>query len=204
MNNIDANNRKSKALNQKLYVIEKNIQNKFRTDFVVIGSTGNIYTVSIKSEPECSCPDNSINRFRCKHIYFCLLKLMKVDSEDVDEEFYTNLELEYMFVSQPKELINRASQNNIDKYINFKKGIIHTEVKKRFHYDDLCGICLDQLYEHESLDYCKYKCGKCVHAKCMEIMIKHNKNNHKTVKCIYCNQEWNKKKILNSKYINIS
>ena len=92
----------------------------------------------------------------------------------------------------------------IKKYEKCKKGIDYTNVEKRFHHEDLCGICLDRMDTTEPLYYCKYSCGKCVHKKCMDMMIKHYKYNNKTIKCVFCNKEWYKKKLPESKYINIS
>lgn len=37
--------------------------------FDIVGSTGNLYTVTIKKEPRCNCPDGSQGNF-CKHIIY--------------------------------------------------------------------------------------------------------------------------------------
>ena len=46
--------------------------------FVVLGSTGNVYRVQMSCSPGCDCPDANKGRV-CKHIYFVMCKVLKVD-----------------------------------------------------------------------------------------------------------------------------
>lgn len=45
--------------------------------FDVLGSTGNVYTVTISHIPKCTCPDASKGN-HCKHIIFVFLKILSV------------------------------------------------------------------------------------------------------------------------------
>lgn len=38
--------------------------------FAVLGSTGNVYTVTITTQPSCSCPDFQKRGDPCKHLLF--------------------------------------------------------------------------------------------------------------------------------------
>jgi flagellar biosynthetic protein FliO len=71
--------RKNRAFNQNIYLLKmfqpKNIYERI---FHVIGSTGNLYSVSINEHSSCTCPDNTQNKNICKHIYFILLRVMKI------------------------------------------------------------------------------------------------------------------------------
>uniref|UniRef100_A0A7R9U381 RING-type domain-containing protein n=1 Tax=Pinguiococcus pyrenoidosus TaxID=172671 RepID=A0A7R9U381_9STRA len=57
---------------------------------------------------------------------------------------------------------------------------------------DLCGICLNEIIspkakpqnDNEAVVYCKYGCGKVVHATCMRMWMEHRSC------CIYCQKEW--------------
>ena len=47
-----------------------------RQRFSVLGSTGNVYTVTLSDSGNvCTCPDNYKSRGRCKHVLFVLLKV---------------------------------------------------------------------------------------------------------------------------------
>ena len=49
-----------------------------RQRFSVLGSTGNVYTVTIgEAGNSCTCPDNYKARGRCKHALFVLLKVRR-------------------------------------------------------------------------------------------------------------------------------
>lgn len=48
--------------------------------FTVLGSTGNVYTVTIDKLPGCNCPDASKGN-HCKHLIFVFLKCLAVKEE---------------------------------------------------------------------------------------------------------------------------
>ena len=54
-------------------------------EFLVMGTTGNVYTVTIENEPSCTCPDFQLRQRRCKHIFFILMRVMK------DKKYMTTL-----------------------------------------------------------------------------------------------------------------
>ena len=62
--------------------------------------------------------------------------------------------------------------------------------------DDICGICFDDLDNGDTLDYCKYSCGKPIHLECFEMYCE-----KKGKKCINCNSSW--EKIITETYINL-
>ena len=68
-----------RALSQRMYLISQkdlSIDGNLRRDFAVLGSTGNVYDVTISKHSTCSCPD-SVNC--CKHILFVFLRVLKVN-----------------------------------------------------------------------------------------------------------------------------
>ena len=73
--------RKNRGLTQKLFIIES----KSDYDYVIMGSTGNVYDVTISNIPTCTCPDFTTRGNRCKHIYFIMMKIMKVINDEQEE-----------------------------------------------------------------------------------------------------------------------
>lgn len=170
--------------------------------FIVMGSTGNLYTVTISYEPDCTCPDHRINKKRCKHIYFILIRVMKSSNEK--QCYYDDEELKTMFENIPeitRNLIPKASIRKTYKKIKTQEGEDDDEdeeeeqdkekgkdeekiVEQKPYQGDSCPICLDDL-EGKDIDYCKYSCGKSIHKVCFKMWCKKNNNT-----CVYCRCEW--------------
>lgn len=81
------------------------------TSFVysVLGSTGNMYRVTISHRPSCNCPD-SLRGHRCKHVVFVLLKFLKVPSNHplLWQASYMTHELQYIFDHAPDPVRSAA------------------------------------------------------------------------------------------------
>lgn len=194
--------RKVRGKTQNIFLIETLVDNETRDkerNFVVMGSTGNIYKVTIKSIPECTCPDFKKRREKCKHIYFILIMVMKSTNEDQEE--YNENELKTMFNNIPKITDNLIIDNeNKKKYIQLRSELdeksekFEDEIKKK-DTDDLCPICLDDLTDGNEIEYCKYSCGKPIHKLCFGMWCKKN-----TLKCVFCKADWDRP---NVKYINL-
>ena len=74
--------RKNRGKTQNLFLIEIKVNNEeYKKEFIIMGSTGNIYNVIIKEKPTCTCPDYKTRNKRCKHIYFVLIRVMKIKNK---------------------------------------------------------------------------------------------------------------------------
>jgi hypothetical protein len=183
--------RKSRGKTQKLFLIECHDGKEYERKYDVMGTTGNVYTVSITNKPTCSCPDHTTRSKRCKHIYFVLIRIMKVGEDEEDIPKYSNIELNAMFKKIPNVTDNLKVTNTYkNKYKNLrdnnkKKGISIKQQK----LDDLCPICLDDLDNGENVEFCKFSCGKNVHSYCFNMWC--TKKN--TKKCVFCNNSWDDK-----------
>lgn len=181
--------RKNRGKVQKLYLIDTiEPTDKYIREFAVMGSTGNIYTVKIKESPECTCPDYKTRYKRCKHIYFILIRIMKVSEKNEDVVKYTKVSLTRMF--NKNLVVDRSvivDQEIKEKYDNLKEKIntVITEKEQKDTTDELCPICLDDLNNGETLDHCKFSCGKSVHSDCFKMWTR-----VKEKKCLYCNHSW--------------
>ncbi len=140
------NPRKERGKKQNIFLIERlpKIKN-FHRNFIVMGSSGNVYEVKINDKPSCTCPDHTSRNNRCKHIYFVLIRIMHVKKGDEDKDIYTKQNLKKMFKSIPKItnnlLINKQFK---DRYDSQKRVVNGMKVEQK-STDDLCPICLDDL-----------------------------------------------------------
>lgn len=170
------NPRKYRGISQKLYLIESNDAQE-KKEYVIMGSTGNVYTVVIQEKPTCTCPDHKSRHNRCKHIYFVLIKIMGVT--DIDKPIYTKNDLSNMFKNIPNSTeLFRVSVDLKNKY----DRLVHSPTGISKDIDDNCPICMDELNNGEDLITCKAHCGRHVHKECFNMYSKGNKN----TKCIYC------------------
>ena len=195
--------RKQRGTTQSIFLIETvKSQKEYEREYVVMGSTGNIYHVLITNNPTCTCPDFITRGNRCKHIYFVLLRIMKVDPDNEDQEEYDEEELLEMFSNIPditnNLIVDETKKKTYHKLVKNKNKLEKKEVIQK-ETDDLCPICLDDLENGDDLDYCKYSCGKPVHKVCYGMWVKAKANQT----CIYCRANWTGVE-KETKYINLN
>lgn len=175
--NYDA--RKYRGISQKLYLIESiDHEDYIKKEFVIMGSTGNVYTVTIDEKPTCTCPDHKSRHNRCKHIYFVLIKIMGVT--EIDKSSYSKKDLFDMFKNIPP--VTDLLKVSADLKNKYNQLLDTTSADKSKDIDDFCPICLDELNNGEELLTCKSHCGRHVHKDCFSM---YNKNGKRS-KCIYC------------------
>ncbi len=185
-----------KANNQPLYIVKIiSLESDKTRKFAVMGSTGNVYEVTINTKPQCTCPDYTIRKKRCKHIYFILIKAMKIDDP---EKRLKKKELKKLFRNIPKTLEDLLVD---EEYRQVYESISPEEVKSDSKVemrgkDDICPICLEDLSSGE-LDYCKNSCGKAIHKDCFKMWKQKNAAN-----CVFCRSEWKKEEEV-SHYVNL-
>jgi hypothetical protein len=190
--------RMDRAISQKLYLVESYETNEInKRQYAIMGSTGNVYTVTITAESTCTCPDYTTRHKRCKHLFFVLKRIMNVN--DPFQENYTDDELVNMFKNIPIVThclcVGDSVKNKYDKLKSNNGLVVAKDVN-----DDVCPICLDDLEgDNQNLDYCKYSCGKYIHSHCYDMMYINQAN--ATRLCVFCRAPWNKDN--NSKYINL-
>ncbi|KAK4689761.1 hypothetical protein P7C73_g358, partial [Tremellales sp. Uapishka_1] len=96
-----------RVMTQRMFLVDRE---KVENDptaveiFKVLGSTGNVYTVTIGRMPHCDCPDCSIkHNVPCKHIMFVFLKVLKVSeaSSIWYQKYLLASELDLVFAAAP-------------------------------------------------------------------------------------------------------
>lgn len=188
--------RKLRGKVQKLYLIERKAPTeKYVRIFTIMGSTGNLYDVTITQTPKCTCPDFVTRHNRCKHIYFILIRIMGIAQDKTDEKEFTKRKLTMMFSKNTvvdKDVI--ADTNIQNKYDKLKKN--NGSLVELKTLDDLCPVCLDDLNNGDAVIYCKHSCGKPIHEDCFAMWTRIKPKN-----CLSCNANWDKQK--DSAYVNL-
>lgn len=185
-----------RAISQRLYLVEQRQQEVLHDEcccnFVVLGSTGNVYTVTLQGNPRCNCPDWCKREDLCKHLIFVLVKVIGLSTNDP---------LSYQKVYLPSEvrrllemarerrvgglvLANRQVQQEFAKVKSGGGGggggehadddnnnnNNHGPVQRRsLEQDSDCPICFDDMTNLSETTYCRAQCGFNFHTNCIRI-----------------------------------
>jgi len=161
-----------------------------REEFKVLGSTGNVYTVTIDRLPECTCPD-ALKGNHCKHILFVFLKVLHVGEASglwYQKALITS-ELEEIFAGAPlapnapvhlgaREAYARATGKNLTQEGSSKK-------RRVMEKGDDCPICYETMHGlgEGKLRFCD-ECGNALHGECFEQWSKSKRGESLT--CVWC------------------
>ncbi|KAF7335749.1 hypothetical protein MVEN_02230600 [Mycena venus] len=206
---------------QRFFMVDrKRFEGELKEEFKVLGSTGNIYTVTIQQRPSCDCPDAQKGN-HCKHILFIYLKVLQVTQSSghwyqkyfvtfpvtqniADSSFLRALltsELESIFENAPlapnalahpriREAYARATGKT--QTPSTPEPEVAAGPKKRIPgEDDDCPICYDNMYgATEASLTFCEECGNAVHGVCFAQWKQTSANQGKKLTCIYCRAEW--------------
>eukprot|EP00850_Spirogloea_muscicola_P000770 SM000003S11015 [mRNA] locus=s3:290395:294938:- [translate_table: standard] len=171
-------------------------------DFHVLGSTGNVYTVTISRMPRCTCPDNARGNV-CKHLLFVMLRVLKVpqDNPCIWQKALLADEVASLLLNNDSsaELAGlRASTGVLEQFqalsgasTSAVSGAAPPSTAPRELEGD-CPICYEPLANDsgqpkEPVVSCKV-CGNNVHRDCFQ----HWKSSKTAagVTCIFCRAPW--------------
>ncbi|KAG2386053.1 hypothetical protein C9374_003202 [Naegleria lovaniensis] len=174
---IATKERIARALTQRLYLIErKNRVDNLEEEFVVLGSTGNVYNVNICEVPSCSCPDFEKGNL-CKHILFVFLRVLRVNqnSHCVYQKALLHSELESIFKDAPPIPTSVQASERVVKEYKHLTGEAEgesvqesTTTKQKPLHDAHCPICYEAFSGSEKTDFCKV-CGNNIHEDCIKM-----------------------------------
>lgn len=143
-------------------------------DIDIVGSTGNIYKVTIGQVPTCTCPD-SLKGNECKHKVYALHTVLKAPEDLQYQLAFLTDELQQIFSGAPPlptEVCNAEDNDG-----------------KRKPIEGECPICyMDMDEENNELVWCKAACGNNMHKSCFDQWAASQRG--KVVKCVYCRTEW--------------
>ncbi|OAP62521.1 hypothetical protein AYL99_04726 [Fonsecaea erecta] len=141
-------------------------------DIDIVGSTGNVYTVTISHLPTCTCPD-SLRGNECKHKVYVLHTVLKAPQHLQFQLALLTSELEEIFAHAPPIPTDLSET---------PKGI-------RKATDGECPICYMELdEEHNELVWCKVQCGHNIHKSCFSEWARSQAG--KGLRCVYCRTPW--------------
>lgn len=176
----------SRALSQRMFMIDRTKESRSRHLFRVLGSTGNVYTVVISTSPKCDCPDSSPV---CKHIIFVLCRVLRVphDSHLIGQ---TSISTQDLTTVLGQERGHCSADIQADKRVwdALSEGISPEidPIRKPVKPDDDCPICYEPL-ANEMLVWCKSTCGNNMHNSCMTRWMSQA---HGSAKCPLCRAVW--------------
>ncbi|EXJ96499.1 hypothetical protein A1O1_01625 [Capronia coronata CBS 617.96] len=140
----------------------------------IVGSTGNVYQVTVSREPVCTCPD-SYKGNECKHKVYALHTVLRAPEHLQYQLALLTSELEDIFANAPPLPGDVCSDTNLNG--------------KRKPADGECPICYMDLDEsHNRLVWCKAQCGHNMHKSCFDQWAATRAGGQ--VSCVYCRAPW--------------
>jgi len=187
------------AQTQRIFVIQQKPtkEENSEREFVVLGTTGNVYDVKICSKPTCTCTDNNngASRYHCKHILFILLKVFKLSSSDlrIFQKILLNSEVTDIFSQYGGTNGLMADSLVTEKYLEVMSGgkVRRKKMRVQKAIEGDCPICYERMKPTENIVWCKYGCGNNVHKDCFDQWIEtKTEKSVDEVKCVYCRAPW--------------
>lgn len=88
------NNRKEKGITSNFKMEDYYVRDDLI--YVKVLSSSNSYNVNITKNPSCTCQDFTFRKKKCKHIYYVLMKVLRISEELEDKNKYTDEEIKDM------------------------------------------------------------------------------------------------------------
>lgn len=169
-----------RASTQRMIVLSRTRTSPISEDIDIVGSTGNIYTVSIDHEPSCTCPDSKKGN-ECKHKVYALHTVLRAPEHLVYQLALITEELEEIFAKAPAIPTDAVSDAEADPSIKSNRKAIEA--------DSECPICyMEMTAGGDELVWCKAACGNNMHKSCFDQWASSQRG--QTVKCVYCRTPW--------------
>lgn len=141
----------------------------------LVGTTGNIYTVTISHVPMCTCPNFVKGNAQCKHIVYVLVNVLKAPRD---------LQYQLAFLtSELREIFDHAGPLPVDSVDEGDKD------GKRKSVEGDCPICCCEMEPTaEEIVWCKAACGNNLHKSCFDQWAAAKRGQRVT--CPYCRTQW--------------
>lgn len=144
-------------------------------DIDIVGTTGNIYTVTIGRLPSCTCRDHAKGN-ECKHKVYALNTVLRAPYDLQYQRAFLTTEVEEILTNAPS--IPNGSSNSDEDYTGTQKPI-----------EGECPICyMDFDPENNEITWCKAACGNNMHKECFNQWVASQRGQE--VRCVYCRQPW--------------
>jgi hypothetical protein len=202
----------SRAMNQRIFCIERRMVAENVMTLAILGSTGNVYHVRVQERPSCDCPDFGGGMFNaggcfCKHILFALTRVCKLSRHHplLLKTCFSARELAQVFAGRssavepavdadPKVVREYRLSNGIPLEEGGKGEEEEESEERRKPLDDdaECAICYElfkDMKAGEKVTWCRAACGNNFHQECFD----HWKNTpaqRAKPTCPLCRSDW--------------
>ncbi|KAL5490068.1 hypothetical protein ACEPAI_4901 [Sanghuangporus weigelae] len=186
--------RLERVISQRFCLIDRRRNgDELREEFSVLGSTGNVYVVTIDRLPSCTCPD-AMKGNHCKHILFIFCKVLQVpqSSHVWYQKALLTSELEEVFRNAPPAPNVMAAAQIRDAYNQATRkassGSSSKQNRRMPSADDSCAICYECMEDANgsSLTWCE-TCGNALHKECFQQWAR---KKGVDLDCVYCRSPW--------------
>ncbi|KAF8481285.1 hypothetical protein DFH94DRAFT_449321 [Russula ochroleuca] len=186
--------RVARVMSQRFFMIDRRREGEeLCEEFKVLGSTGNVYTVTIGRKPSCDCPDATHGN-HCKHILFIFLKVLQVPQSSGlwYQKALLASELQSIFANAPQAPNALAHDNVRDAYARATgKAPSSTPSDSRRRIpgpEDSCPICYEDMQDISKLVFCD-ECGNALHTECFG-QWRRRAGSAAEVTCVWCRAKW--------------
>lgn len=179
-------------------------------DFFVLGSTGNVYQVTLTAAPSCSCPDRVVP---CKHILFVLLRALGVplDAPCLWRPSILPDELSRLLATPTAEaagvLAGAHARERFQQLLGGERSAgadERAEVEEEEEEGAVCPVCLDEIGrgDNQGLVRCG-RCGNALHEECWTRW--RRSRGRRMAICVICRAQWRRwRRREQDAYINLS
>ncbi|WOL08216.1 mitogen-activated protein kinase kinase kinase 1 [Canna indica] len=168
--------------------------------FYVLGSTGNVYHVTLAAAPSCTCPDRAAP---CKHVLFVLLRVLGCSLDDA---------CVWRRTLRPCELARLLNTPTVAA----ADVVAGARARERFHQlfsaeghrpaerreeREVCPVCLEEMEAAAGLVSCA-TCGNSLHEECWARW-KRSRGRRGAI-CVMCRAQWRGKRREQEAYVNLA
>jgi len=165
-NSVKRNQRMKRALNQKMFLLSANHYHNLVWSFEVEGFSGNSYILSFtQSGITCTCPHVKSRHITCKHMFFIIGRVCKLDLKLLDTKLEGVLEQLNINIFSVYPNLNEQLQDKLKTRLSEKITIINDNT-------DNCSICFETM-KNGKLEICK-ECKNSFHTNCITRWMKVN------------------------------
>ncbi|KAJ5907903.1 hypothetical protein N7495_000585 [Penicillium taxi] len=158
--------------------------------FTMVGTTGNIYKVTIGKVPTCDCPDGEKGN-QCKHICYVLVNCLKAPQHLQYQLAFLSSELRQIYQVYDRSPLRQAQtalENDDGSHNDTEDDICKAAEENHKPADGDCPICFMEFKPNEKLVWCKASCGNNVHKVCFDQWAATTRKSG--VRCVYCRADW--------------
>ncbi|KAI0274748.1 hypothetical protein BC834DRAFT_9703 [Gloeopeniophorella convolvens] len=184
--------RVARVMSQRFFMIDCKRENgELCEEFKVLGTTGNVYTVTVDKFPTCDCPDAGRGN-HCKHILFIFLKVLHVPQSSGlwYQKALLSSELQSIFKAAPlapnalaHDRVREAYARATGRPDQLGSSSSSSTNRRIPGPEDDCPICYETMHRvaENKLEFCK-ECGNALHMECFQQWSR----SAAVVTCVWC------------------